>query len=108
MAQNSRVRATIEARKKANREYEFMDECVANEKRTMQIAQFEHTSQRKIDRRVRKDRTHALKREQDKALYHRRRDLADLYNSEMDLWREEFMARVETQEDRKARYIIIC
>lgn len=33
----------------------------------------------------------------------RRRQLADLYNDEMDMWKAEVLARVETQEDRKAR-----
>ena len=35
----------------------------------------------------------------------RRQQLADLYNNEMDDWRAEVMSKVETQEDRKARYV---
>ena len=94
MSQNAKVKAIIEAKKKANREYEAMDDVVMLEKRTMQIANFEENSQKKIDQRVRKDR---------KELYHRKRELADLYNMEMEAWQEEFMSRVETQDDRKAR-----
>jgi hypothetical protein len=103
MAQNSRVKATIEAKKKANREYEAMDDVVMAEKRTMQIANFETTSQKKIEIRMRKDRGDSLKKDYGKELYHRRRELADMYNNEMEVWQEEFMARVETQDDRKAR-----
>jgi hypothetical protein len=103
MSQNAKVKATIEAKKKANREYESMDEVVMMEKRTMQIANFEENSQKKIERRIRKDRGESLKKNYGKELYHRKRELADLYNNEMEVWQDEFMARVETQDDRKAR-----
>ena len=103
MAQNAKVKATIEARKKANREYELMDEVILKEKRKMQIANFEQQSQKKIEQRLRNERSDAMLREHGKKLYLRRRELADLYNCEMDAWQDEFMARVETQEDRKAR-----
>ena len=107
MSQNAKVKATIEARKKANREFEAMDEVVMLEKRTMQIANFEVESQKKIDNRIRKDRSEALRKDYGKALYHRKRELADMYNSEIELWQSEFMSRVETQEDRKARLVIV-
>ena len=107
MSQNAKVKAAIEAKKKANREYEAMDEVVMLEKRTMQIANFEVDSQRKIDQRIRKDRNISLRKEYGKALYLRKRELADLYNSEMEAWQDEFMSRVETQEDRKARLVIV-
>ena len=35
----------------------------------------------------------------------RRQQLADLYNYESTKWREESLAKVETQEDRKARLL---
>ncbi len=44
-----------------------------------------------------------MKRDQQVNLLERQRQLAELYNSEMDQWRAEALARVETQEDRKAR-----
>jgi hypothetical protein len=93
MSQNAKVKAIIEAKKKANREYEAMDDVVMLEKRTMQIANFEENSQKKIDQRVRKDRSEALRKDYGK----------ELYNMEMEAWQEEFMSRVETQDDRKAR-----
>lgn len=107
MSQNAKVKAIIEAKKKANREYEAMDDVVTLEKRTMQIANFEENSQKKIDQRVRKDRSEALRKDYGKELYHRKRELADLYNMEMEAWQEEFMSRVETQDDRKARWVIV-
>jgi hypothetical protein len=103
MSQNIKVKAAIEAKKKANIAYERMDEVLATEKRIKQIANFEVDSQKKIDLRIRKDRGEALHRDYNKALYQRKRELADLYNYEKQLWEDEFMARVETQEDRKAR-----
>ena len=37
----------------------------------------------------------------------RRQQLADLYNSELEMWRSEAISRVETQEDRKARCVSV-
>lgn len=37
----------------------------------------------------------------------RRQQLADLYNTEIEAWRAEAIARVETQEDRKARLVML-
>jgi hypothetical protein len=42
-----------------------------------------------------------LRRQQEVSVIERRRQLADLYNSEMDAWQAEVLASVETQEDRK-------
>jgi hypothetical protein len=43
------------------------------------------------------------KKEYEENLVERRKKLADLYNYEINLWRQEILSRVETQEDRKAR-----
>lgn len=43
------------------------------------------------------------KKEYEQKLLVRRRNLADLYNQEMELWRKECLAKVETPADRKAR-----
>ncbi len=45
----------------------------------------------------------SMDREHQVALHRRRRELADLYNEEMEQWKAEVLANVETQEDRKAR-----
>jgi len=37
-------------------------------------------------------------------LLERRRKLANLYNNEIEQWRREVLAKVETTEDRKERY----
>lgn len=50
------------------------------------------------------DRLSAMERENEINLHSRRRELADLYNAEMDQWKAEVLANVETQEDRKLRY----
>jgi hypothetical protein len=44
-----------------------------------------------------------MERDNDMNLHSRRRELADLYNDEMEQWKAEVLANVETQEDRKAR-----
>lgn len=36
-------------------------------------------------------------------LYNRRQELAELFNSEMEMWKQDVLSRVETLEDRKMR-----
>lgn len=45
------------------------------------------------------------KKEYEENLIHRRKKLADLYNYEINVWRQEVLSHVETQEDRKARLV---
>ena len=52
-----------------------------------------------------KERTKEMREEIAQNLEKRRQRLADLYNDEMDDWRSEVMSSVETQEDRKARFV---
>jgi hypothetical protein len=44
-----------------------------------------------------------MKAQNEAGINQRRQQLADLYNREIEAWRAETIARVETQEDRKAR-----
>ena len=46
-----------------------------------------------------------LRSANERGLEIRRQQLADLYNDEIEGWRSEVMAKVETHEDRKARYL---
>ncbi len=48
------------------------------------------------------------KKEYADQLMQRRRRLAELFNSEMNGWKLEVMARVETVVDRKKRYRVYC
>jgi hypothetical protein len=48
-----------------------------------------------------------LRRENQRALLSRRQQLAELYNNEMQGWENEVLSRVETLEDRKARYVVL-
>ena len=50
----------------------------------------------------------AKRKEYEDRLLDRRRRLADLYNDEIVQWRKEVLAKVETPEDRKLRYITLC
>jgi hypothetical protein len=45
----------------------------------------------------------AERRTKNLELHERRKRLADLYNYEMAMWKDEILARVETKEERKAR-----
>ena len=48
----SKVQRAIEARKKANNAYDYMDSVIADEKRKLQIAKFEISTSKKIERRM--------------------------------------------------------
>lgn len=50
----SSVQRVIEARKKANADYDAMDSVIAENKRRMQIANFEISTQKKIENRMKK------------------------------------------------------
>lgn len=53
------------------------------------------------------DRMATMERDNQISLHQRRRELADLYNDEMEQWKAEVLANVETQEDRKARFVVV-
>lgn len=48
----SKVQRAIEARKKTNDAYDYMDSVIADEKRKLQIAKFEISTTKKIERRM--------------------------------------------------------
>jgi hypothetical protein len=48
-----------------------------------------------------------MKTQKEEELLNRRKRLADLYNDEMEYWRNEALANTETLEDRKARLICV-
>jgi hypothetical protein len=52
------------------------------------------TIQNELDKRKQEYATNLIERKQ---------RLANLYNTEMENWRNEVLSKVETQEDRKAR-----
>lgn len=80
-----------------------MQRSIIEDKRTLQVARFESMSSLKIEKKMMKERTNVLRDEASKNLEYRRQLLADLYNDEMEEWKSEVMANVETHEDRKAR-----
>ena len=80
-----------------------MDAVRADTNKTMLVAKFELSTGAKIDRRNKQEAYQRLSKENEDMIILRRRGLADLYNSEMEQWRSEALAKIETQEDRKAR-----
>lgn len=96
----------LEKRRRAEDAYRLMESRITDYKRDLQVATFEQSSTLKIDRKAKVDRTNQLKRENNDAVGIRRQCLADLLNDEMDHWRAEVLAKVETQVDKKTRLAI--
>ena len=80
-----------------------MDRIRHQNDRTLQIANFEIVTANKIDRRIKKATMDSMVQRNEVALLERRRRLAELLNDELQQWQAETLAKVETQEDRKAR-----
>lgn len=72
-------------------------------RKVMAIANFEITSSKKIDQRLKNDRYNQIKVQQELTLLQRREQLAELYNYEMDCWKQEVLSKVETAEDVRNR-----
>lgn len=98
---SSAIVKLIEQRKKTNAYYDKMNATIAEGKKLEQLAQFEISTSKKIEKRQKDKRFEELRRQQEASLIERRHQLADLYNSEIEAWRNEVLASVETQEDRK-------
>ena len=99
-------RHVLERRRKTEDAYRSMESRMTDYKRDLQVATFEESSMLKIDRKMRIERSNELRRADDIAVANRRQCLADLLNDEMDKWRSEVLANVETQEDKKARFVV--
>lgn len=93
----------IESRKRADNNYKQMDAVIADNKRILQIANFENLSTLKIEFLSRNKDQQGVRDREEEGVNLRRQRLADLYNYEIEMWRGEAMSLVETQEDRKER-----
>ena len=96
----------LEKRKKADEACSLIERKIAEDNRTLQLAKFDQLSELKTNDKMMKMRSNELKDGVAKQLEKRRQSLAELYTREMDNWRSEVMSNVETQEDRKARYLL--
>lgn len=83
--------------------YRAMDAVLAAERKVQQIAHFETTTSAKIEKRIKQDQLDRMRRERDANLINRQRALAELYETEMEQWKDEVLSKVETVEERKAR-----
>jgi hypothetical protein len=124
----SHVVRMIEQRKKNNEYADKMTAMLAETRRMQENAMFEINNAKKIEKKqkevssylqcdeviliicftfanelVSKKRLEELRRQREASLLVRRRQLADLYNQEMEMWRNEALAAAETLEDRKKR-----
>lgn len=93
----------IDIRRRQEQNYLQMDAVRDANDRALQIANFEINTANKIERRSRLDSLRVLRKQREASLLERRRKVANLYNVEMQSWREEALSIMETQEDRKAR-----
>ena len=120
------VNKLLEVRRRAEDRYRHMDALIVEDKKVLHFANFEINTANKIDRRTKqvelrlifglsnlKSLTSLLKlqqifeqkkKEYEDNLMKKKSKLADLYNREMEDWRNEILSRVETAADRKARY----
>jgi hypothetical protein len=103
MAVNGRF--LLEKRKKAEDACSLMERKIAEDNRTLQLAKFDKLSELKTNDKMMKMRCNEVKDGVARQLEKRRQCLADLYSNELESWKNEVMANVETQEDRKARYL---
>lgn len=87
----------IELRKKNEAAYKEMELASKGDKQIFQIANFEQTTTAKIEQRLKNERIEAKRKEYEESLLDRKKQLADLYNYEINLWRSEVLAKVETQ-----------
>ncbi len=102
-----------EARKRADDRYRMMEAVMEEERKVLSMATFERDTSSRIERQARAAKFNELSREYEARLYERRKQLAALYNREMEGWKEEALSRVETVEERKQRYdyflhLVIC
>lgn len=72
-------------------------------RKVMAVANFEISSTKKIEHKMKQDRFNQVKLQQELTLLQRREQLAELYNYEMDCWKQEVLSRVETVEDTRNR-----
>jgi len=73
------------------------------DEKVKRIAHFEISTTKKIEKRVARDRFDQLKGQRNAGVLDRRRRLADLYNQEMSMWKNEVLTKVESVEERKQR-----
>jgi cilia- and flagella-associated protein 53 len=93
----------IEAKKAQESAAREMRMAIEADDRIKRIADFEIQTTKKIESKQAKKRFDELKGQRNASVIERRRLLADIYNSEMEMWREEVMNKVESVEERKAR-----
>jgi len=98
------VQQAIESRKRADVKYREMDAVLTEERKVLNKAQFEVFAANKIEQRIKKDTVDQRVRDHEFGLVKRRQMLAAIYEEEMKSWTAELLNRVETVEERKARY----
>uniref|UniRef100_K3W7P2 Cilia- and flagella-associated protein 53 n=1 Tax=Globisporangium ultimum (strain ATCC 200006 / CBS 805.95 / DAOM BR144) TaxID=431595 RepID=K3W7P2_GLOUD len=78
-------------------------DCVKGLTKANSRAEWEHSLHTRTEGTQVQRTLHHLKNQHESQLHSRRLRLAELYNSEMEAWKEECLANVETPEDRKQK-----
>lgn len=103
-----RPRRPVEDMTYRRKQEQVIEDRMAHNKVNLSIterARWENVTDGKILGRLKKDRRGQLQSEVDADLAFRRKQLAGLYNAEMNAWREEINANEESIEERKMRLI---
>lgn len=95
----------LEARRRADDKAREMEQTLVEQDIILQKANFEKQTTAKIESRLRSNRLEALRNAKDVELYSRRRELAELYNDEISMWRNEVINSGETVAERKERCV---
>lgn len=93
----------IMARRAKEQQREKADAVVRDTRRVMDIAQFEHRTQAKIEARVAKERVASIQRRMKQDLDRRRARLAEMLSEEDDMYSQLLEETFETPDQRKAR-----
>lgn len=93
----------IEAKKLQEEASRDMRAAIEADDKVKRIADFEIQTTKKIETKQAQKRFNELNGQRMSGLMERRRILAEIYNRELNGWREEVLLKVESVEERKAR-----
>ena len=86
--QASKIKALAEIRKQADIRRRVMSEVLQAEKAVGSKVMFEINSTKKIHKRRKEEALNALRQKREESVFERRKQLAVLYNTEIEAWRE--------------------
>ena len=95
--------SSLESRRRQEDKARAMQASINEANFHMAKANFEISTTKKLQQRVKNERFRVMQHRQEMDLLDRKQMLADLYNYEREAWKNEVLMKVETVEDRKNR-----